>query len=329
MCVNTRGGYDCTCPSGYAGDGQNESCYCDLSGYWAMRQDAMLTFPERSVAGQVLMAKSVTYASIWELYRFEYDGDEIAVQKKGCGSDVTPELYSPLYDETYSSAAPNEVYDRLKLVAARDIPLARSRALPGESFDTPRDAVVQGIRLDDPLNDPWPASFQDVPANRWEDTDDDGELGLSLWPGPTTKVALTAMGDTYSYLPVALQENTTIIERRLGCVSVAVRAVGSLRVDVDTCSRLTGVLLENKTEGRVHSCSVLRMADWEVNDITCRARDWSDARRCTKDEVEFLDGQDQGNMASATFEMQKIAPLDAEADCAAVRSKLPAIVRSR
>jgi hypothetical protein len=64
MCVNTLGGYDCRCPKGYAGDGKTEACYCDLSGWWALREDAMLVFPERSAAGQVLVTKSVTYASV-------------------------------------------------------------------------------------------------------------------------------------------------------------------------------------------------------------------------------------------------------------------------
>ena len=62
-----------------------------------MRQDASLIFPERAAAGQVLVSKSVTYASIWELHKFRYYGEKIVVDKKGCGSDVLPEIYSPLY----------------------------------------------------------------------------------------------------------------------------------------------------------------------------------------------------------------------------------------
>jgi Calcium-binding EGF domain/EGF domain len=329
VCANTRGGYECKCPSGYAGDGTNEACYCDLSGYWAVRQDALLIFPERAAAGQVLVAKSVTYASIWELHKLSYDGSKISVQKKACGSDVAPEIYSPLYDETYSSVTPNMVFDKLPLFASTDIPLNKSSALPGNTFMTPRAANVQGVKLDDPLNSPWPKSFMDIPSDRWVDSEDDGEPGISLWPGSTNKVALTGMGDTYSYLPVALQEGSTIIERRLGCASVALRSIGAMRVNIDSCDLLTGSLQEAHVEGRVHSCTVLRKDDWDKTEVSCARKDWSDARRCSKEEVQFLDEQDQTNMISATFEMQKLSGLDAEKDCAAVRAKLPAIVRNK
>jgi hypothetical protein len=330
MCVNTRGSYDCRCPKGYAGDGTSEACYCDLSGWWAVREDAMLVFPERTAAGQVLVTKSVTYASIWELYKYRYDGAKIVVEKRSCGSDVAPEIYSPLYDETYSSWTPNMVFDRLPLMASVDIPLPKANALPGATFTTPRAAVVLGLKMSDPLNDPWPASFNDVPADRWVDSEDDGEPGITLWPIGTTQPARSGMGETLAYLPVALEEGTSKIDRRLGCASVALRTSGSTRVNIDSCDTLSGNLLETKAEGRVHSCTVLRMSDWDATDVTCSRDDWSAARRCTKEEVEFLDEQDQNNMVSATFVMQKLGGLDGpDQDCPAARAKLPAIVRNR
>src|SRR5262249_40934577 len=158
-------------------------------------------------------------------------------------------------------------------------------------------------KLDDPLNDPWPAHATDIPESRWVDTEDDGELGLSIWPSGTTLPTMRGMGETYSYLPVALEEGTSIISRRLGCASIAIRTTGSTRVNIDSCDVLTGNTLETHAEGRVRSCTVLREANWESTDITCTSQDWKDARRCTPEEVEFLDSQDQNNMVSATFEM--------------------------
>lgn len=330
MCVNTRGSYDCRCPKGYAGDGATEACYCDLSGWWAMREDATLIFPERAAAGQVLVTKSVTYASVWELHKYRYDGNKIVVERKACGSDVAPEIYSPLYDETYSSWTPNMVFDRLPPMLSTDVPLPKANALPGSTFTTPRAAVVQGLRLDDPLNDAWPAKFSAIAPDRWVDTEDDGEPGLSLWPIGTTQLARSGMGETLSYLPVALEEGTSKIDRRLGCASVALRSTGSSRMNIDSCDSLSGNLLDTLVVGRVHSCTVLRMTDWESTDVTCTRDDWSAARRCTKEEVEFLDEQDQSNMVSATFEMQKLGGLDGpDQDCPAARAKLPAIVRNR
>ncbi len=330
MCVNTRGSYECRCPPGFAGDGTNESCYCDLSGWWAMRQDATLIFPERSAAGQVIVAKSTTYASIWELHKYAYDGEKIVVQKKACGSDVGPEIYSPLYGETYSSSTPNMVFDRLELLPSVDVPLPKTKALPGSQFTTPKSAVVQGIRLNDPLNDPWPTRSDMVPESQWVDTDGDGELGISLWPGSTETVARSGMGDTYDYLPVALKEGSTIIDQRLGCASVALRSVGALSVSIDSCDLMTGTLTDTKVEGRVHSCTVLRMNEWETGTVSCNREDWSNARRCRKEDVQFLDEQEQSNTVTASFEMQKLGGLDGAApDCAAVRAKLPPIVRDQ
>jgi hypothetical protein len=326
MCVNTRGGYKCQCPKGYAGDGESEACYCDLSGWWAVRQDATLSFPERVAAGQVLVAKSVTYASVWELHKYTYDGNKIVVQKKACGSDVAPEIYSPLYDETFSSWTPTDVFDHMPLMASVDIPLSKSMAQPGTSFTTPKAAVVYGIKLNDPVNDPFPAKFSDVPADQWVDTEDDGELGITLWPIGTTQPARSGRnGETLSYLPVALEEGTSIIDRRLGCASVALRTTGSNRINIDSCDVLSGNTLETSAEGRVHSCTVLRMEDWEKTDVTCTSQNWRDARRCTKEEVQFLDEQDQKNTVTATFEIQKLGGLDGpDQECPAVRAKLPA-----
>src|SRR5262249_9212036 len=112
--------------------------------------------------------------------------------------------------------------------------------------------------------------------------------------------------------------------------SVALRTRGALKVNVDSCDRLSGNLIDTAVEGRVHSCTVLRMSAWSSPAVSCTAEDWKAATRCTKDQVEFLDQQDQSNMVTATFEMQKLGTLDGpDPDCDAVRAKLPAIVRSK
>ncbi|HKU42749.1 MAG TPA: EGF domain-containing protein [Polyangiales bacterium] len=328
-CVNTRGGYECKCPSGFTGDGKDAACYCDFTGWWGVRQDATLVFPERAAAGQVLVSQSVTYASIWELHKLRYDGEKIVVEKKACGSDVLPEIYSPLYMETYSSGTPNMVFDRLGFQKSPDYTLKKSDALPMKSFTTPRVATLSGIQLDDPLNDPWPKPGE-VKPEQWVDTEDDGEPGISLWPMSTTVPTRSGKpGETYSYLPVALQEGTTIIDRRLGCASVALRTIGSMRINIDSCEVMSGTMVDTHAEGRVHSCSVLRKDDWEKTEVSCNREDWAKARRCAADEVKFLDDQDQTNMLSAAFVMQKLSGLDVEQDCAAVRAKLPAIERPK
>jgi hypothetical protein len=183
--------------------------------------------------------------------------------------------------------------------------------------------------MNDPLNDPWPAKYTDIPEDRWVDFDDDGEPGVTLWPIGTTQPARTGKpGETLAYLPVALEEGTTKINRRLGCASVALRTRGSMRLNIDSCDRMSGMLLDTQVEGRVHSCTVLREMDWDATDITCTRDDWKTQRGCMTDEKQFLDEQDQMNTSSATLDIQKLGPLDGpDQDCAAVRAKLPAIVR--
>lgn len=324
-CQNTRGGYECVCPDGYAGDARQQACYCDLSGYWGIRQAGRLEMPERSAGNVVLIDRTVTEASIWELHRYDYDGATIHVEKLQCGSDKVPEIYSPLYAETYSSFVPNATYEAMPYKRVGDIPLDKRAALPGKPFITPRDALVRGIRLDDPTGDPWPASFRDIPSDMWEDPDQDGEPGLTLWPGQTTQVTRDGRG-TFSYLPVALQGDSTRIETRAGCVSTAVRAIGHLEGSISSCTRLVGTVFNEKTEGRVHSCSVLRMSDWDTLDVTCRKADWQEARKCTDTQIEFLDDQDQTSRAQAEFESIKLGELDAtDITCATVREALPAL----
>jgi hypothetical protein len=328
-CQNTRGSYECVCPKGYTSNAEGAGgCFCDLSGYWGTREDATVVLPMRSVGDVVLIAGSTTHSYLWQLNRFRYDGQNIQIESQPCGSDIPAEVYSPQYNEVYSSSVPNMIYDTFGLQMGGAVPMSQSDALPGKAFVTPRSATLEGIKLNDPLNDPWPATSQDVPADAWVDIDHDGEPGMSLWPGQTTQPTLEGMGETYSYLPVSLQPGTTLIDTRIGCVSTGLRSIGHLEGKIETCGRLTGKVISEKTEGRVHSCTVLRKSDWDTLDVTCTSKDWQAARRCTDDQVKFLDMQDQTTQAGADFELVKLGDLNAtDIDCPAVRKALPATPR--
>lgn len=325
-CRNTRGSYECRCQEGYAGD-PKQGCYCDLSGYWALRQDSSLTVPKQAAGDVVLLARTTTRVSLWELKRYRYDGETLRVESQLCGGDRGAEVFSPHYEEVYSSAIPNASYDMVGLESGASIPLPRSAAQSGSPFNTPRHATVFGIKLDDPLNDPWPTKYTQVPKDRWVDTDNDGVPGITFWPVNTT--VRSGRGDeTYSYLPVTLKGSSTLIDVRTSCISTAVRNVNHLEGKIERCGRITGRTITDKIEARIHSCTQLRRDEWDTADISCTADYWSSTRACIADQVQFLDEQDQTTESEGMFELVKMAELDAEGiDCESVRERLPALPR--
>lgn len=359
-CKNTSGDYDCECDDGYMGDGFSceeevacegsectdgdkcpagqtgdaaaDDCYCDLSGFWAMRHDVTFTVPAQEIGGQEFVKESQTKASLWELHRYDYDGTTIKVQKKGCGADTFPKVVSTVYGESYSSGVPQAIFDQLDLADGVDIPLAKEDAQPDKSFTTPMEAALVGIELDDPLNDPWPASTADVPDFRWVDVEGDGVPGISLWAGKPNCPATNrpSAEETICFTPIELETMSTAVRRRTACVSVASRVVTHLDVTIQACGRLTGSVFNDLTEGRVHSCIQVAESKWNVEQ-RCTAADWAnddDNVPCSAEQVQFLDEQDQSQESEATFELVKLGGLDAtDIDCAAVREKLPAIVR--
>lgn len=324
-CHNLPGSFECVCPTGFSGDGKTQACACDLSGYWGMRIDSVLKVGQLAAGGVTLIEGSETRTHIWELSRFRYDGSEIKIDNKNCGMSDDPEVYSPLYGEVYSSSTPLAVFDQLPLTAAQSIPLARSAALPGMPYLAPREAILQGINLNNPLNAPWPMSTTEVPANAWVDYDHDGVPGVSLWPASTVKATRRGGGETFSYLPVGLKLGSSLVGSRVGCVSAGVRAIRVLTGKIDTCAHISGDAMTERFEGRIYACTVANMADWDTKAISCSAQDWAAAQRCSPEEVQFIDTQPLPAQTGGPFELMKLGGLEAtDIDCAKVRAALPA-----
>lgn len=328
MCHNTAGGHECVCPKGYLGDGGKDGCVCDVSGYWGARIDTTVKQNQLSAGDVVLISAMQMRSYVWELHRYHYDGQNLQIEKKNCGMSDDAEIYSPLYDEVYSLAVPHATYDKLDFGPMRSVPLPRANALPGKSFDTPREAVMQGIKLDDDLNDPWPKSTKDVPASAWVDYDMDGAPGLTFWPASTERHTRRGTDETYSYLPVELKSGSSLVGSRVGCVSVGIRAVQALRGKFESCRRMTGHLDISSFEARVQGCTVIRMSDWDTGEVSCNKQDWDEARRCTADQVQFIDEQDLPRQTAGELELVKLGELTAtDLDCAKVRAALPALPR--
>jgi hypothetical protein len=344
-CINDVGSYHCGCAAPFTGDDPN-GCYCDMSGYWAMRTDLTTCWTARTFMGVVYISPGVSQASIWELDRYTYDGDKIKVETMGCGEDHELDFVSPQFGssggragETYSTYIPESVFLKLGFERAPDV--MAPAIVPGVMYSTPDAASIAGIDLgSDPLNAVWPTDRnsvhdvgQAVPA--WIDTDGDGEPGLTLWPRVPSESTQPCVGSCpahYSYLPARVSSpsggGALQVDARAACISVATRVIGHTNTDVDTCEHLVGEAIGTKAEGRVQSC---RLAPNNKDDFTCTADDWTAAgtsERCTADDLKLLDGQDQSQSGKSTFELVKIGSLGDTPDCAAVRAALPAIVRS-
>ena len=112
-CINEPGGYRCECRPPFAGD-DPDHCYCDMSGYWALRQDLDTCWCDRDLLDVTIVSEGQFEASVWELHRYSYDGDVITVEKGGCGADNGPDLISPFFSdgETYSSYIPDGCWPR-------------------------------------------------------------------------------------------------------------------------------------------------------------------------------------------------------------------------
>ena len=341
-CNNTRGSFSCGCEPPLVGS--VGSCHCDLSGVWAMRQDVDTCWgavPVQVGSSQNLISPGHMEATIWELHQIQYDGTTFSVKKKGCGGDNTPDLISPVFRETYSAYVPNATFDQLGAIqgATFSAPLL----VPGSSFVAPSEAAVLGIDLgSDPLNAPWPAAWSDVSDSAWVDADGDGEVGLTLWPRlpsqPTDR-----QSSNYSYIPArpALVGGSLVIDERAACVSVALRVITHVEATLESCTLITGQVVNEKTEGRVHSCTLVNRgtpcdpgqaythpgqtpancAGWGT-DVACNPSDWSGASaKCQPEDLDRLDNdQNQKQNSKATFQLEKIGSTGDPLTCPDVRT---------
>ncbi|HEX4335057.1 MAG TPA: EGF domain-containing protein [Polyangiaceae bacterium] len=330
-CINTRGSSECQCTGGLVGDPKT-GCYCDLSGVWATVQDVDTCWKDTPIQeglDEILISAGNVESYVYSVSEFDYDGKSLTTKVKGCGSDKTPELSSPYFHETYSEYVPTAAFDNVDLqpAATWDVP----GIVPGAIFTSPSDAAVVGIDLGaDPLHATWPADHTAV--TKWLDTDGDGEPGWTLWPRVPSQTTYSGSGK-YSYLPAkpGSSGGSFYIDERAGCVSVALRVITHMEVTVNDCSHMTGKVINEKTEGRVHSCTRVPKGDcpdpvntscpgWK-SDITCSADDWKSQTQCEDTDVDRLDNdQNQVQNSVATFDMKKIGKVGDTFSCGDVQS---------
>jgi hypothetical protein len=142
----------------------------------------------------------------------------------------------------------------------------------------------------------------------------------------------------YSYLPAkpgSASGGVTIAERA-GCISIALRVVTHLEGTVTNCSHLTGTVINEKTEGRVHSCThvpkggtcdpTMNSCPGWSKDVNCTPDDWNAAERCDDSDVGRLDDdQNQVQNTSATFDLYKIGKVGDTFSCESIQ-QMPTVI---
>jgi len=339
-CINRRGSMSCECSPPLVGDPSN--CHCDLSGIWAVRLDVDLCWKGRPIqvgTDQDLVSAGSMEATNWELREIVYDGTDFKMKTKSCGTDNTPDLISPLFRETYSSYVPLSTFDKVGLAATPTF--NQPSLVPGSTFRTPREADVYGIDLGaDPVGATWPMSRASVDPAKWVDPDGDAQPGVTFWSRLPSETTDSGTGH-YKYLPVRPSGGGTTfsVDQRAGCVSVATRVLSHMEARVDSCTRLVGTYVNEKSEGRVNSCTVVDKGTcnpsdpndctgW-TKDIACNAADWRSATPCDSEMINRLDDdQNQSQNAKATFEAVRIGAVGTALTCNDARTALPSIDHS-
>jgi hypothetical protein len=99
-------------------------------------------------------------------------------------------------------------------------------------------------------------------------------------------------------------------------------------------------VINDKTEGRVHSCSIVdktkddqgvacptpddpnKWCGWS-RDVTCTAADWKAATQCATADIDRLDDdQNQTQNSNATFELIRVGDVGDDVTCEKVRTDL-------
>jgi hypothetical protein len=333
-CVNKSPGFSCECQAPFAGSDPG-SCYCDLSGYWAMRMDNDTTWSDIVVSGVKFIKAGEQKSTSWELHKYTYDGEKVLVEKQPCGNDLDPDFVSPpaAFGETYCSYIPQKTFFGLSMYKGKTIP--EPVIVPGSMFTTPPEAALAGVDLgSDPENAQWPTDISKIhdvggTAPAWTDIDGDGEPGLTGWSHVPSETPKDPTNAHYSYLPIDQTQNPN----RMVCSSSGTRVLGRLDIDVESCTKMTGIAEGLRSEGYVRSCIRVDNAH-KGNDYTCNPNDWTSLQtgtsRCSAAEIDDLNSQanpDEAPAAATTFELIKISDLSKPMTCQDVIKALPAIKR--
>jgi hypothetical protein len=324
-CTNGTGGtYTCECGAGLREiDGK---CGCDFTGTFGLRSTTTISW--QNLTG---VEDGVVQTQTFVLHRQSYDAEgNLRIEITECGGS-TFDLCSdgsPLVGrEAYGQYTPKDVWGSASMPRTT-ITMTLPDSAVGGAFKSEEFAMVNGIKLDDPMGE-WPrnrsqvagaegSSGTSVNGATWLDSDNDGKPGLTTFGvgpegAPITGDPLTdppvaygrtsaecprgGDGERYAYAyPPALEGIRT---RRITKLYAAQRAILAYDGTIDSCDAVSGTITgpnngQFSMDTRIGGCVRQEGSDLNVN--------------CASAAINFLDQQPQTQeISDSKFKMRRMA----------------------
>jgi hypothetical protein len=268
----------------------------------------------------------------WQLHRQSYDAEgNLKIEMTECGGsafDLCSVPFPPfLGAEAYAQYVPFSVFGSPSMPRT-NITVSLPDSQPGAAFKTEMFAMVNGVKLDNPMGE-WPKDRRQVagapdsegtPVNgaTWLDSDNDGSPGLTnygigpegekidgVFPDPpmdygarSTECPRANTGERSAYAYAPAIPNGSLSVQRVKRVFTAQRATFSYDGKIDSCDAISGTAAgpDNgivRLEARVGGCVRVNGSAESV---------------CGGSTIDFLDQQPQTqNFSVSTFKMRRLA----------------------
>ncbi|MBW2455978.1 MAG: hypothetical protein JRI68_15785 [Deltaproteobacteria bacterium] len=224
---------------------------------------------------------------IWIRSDLTFDGNNVTGEVAPCGSYVPPiQAKDALGGMKVQPIIPDELWDS-GLVPTNPATGTVSGTNVGATITMEPSGQALGLTMNDPLNDPWPATWQELNT---VDVDQSGS------PGNT---AYTATGDGFGPSPLDVFPNGP----KASELHLATRTVFEIQGTRTSCTSAEGNVIVHHFDSHVVGCVV------------------DGAGPCSPGQVDFIDNnRNQYNFGDATYEMKQVSD---GASCAEVRQALP------
>lgn len=233
--------------------------------------------------------------SVWTLSHLDFNGTTVSGSVRSCGSFIPPFTKSALAGGgRVQTVIPDAVWDTPSMPSF-EANGTISGFDPGATITMQPVYALLGTVLNDPANDPWPASWTGLtPA----DPEGNGKPGVVANPrsdGDFDLPPLSLLG--------ALDPNAP----RANQLGLATRTAFELQGTRDSCTHAAGSVVVHAIDSHVVYCNAINVPEGN--------------RDCAPNEVTFIDdNQPTFTAGNATYEMLQLAE---NASCADARAALP------